>query len=81
MNQRHLNGHYDAGQEQWNGWTVALVGGALGMLVAGMWWFMQQRSASTSPHLQRAELRRLGQAPSRSHIQLFAHPAREAWPR
>jgi hypothetical protein len=75
-----LNGHYRRSTLP-NGWTVALIGGAVGMLIAGAWWWMQRGTASTALSRRQADLRRLGQAPSRSHIQLFPHPARQEQPR
>jgi hypothetical protein len=77
MNKWNLNGQYTQ-TPRWDGWTIALVGGVIGMLMAGVWWWMQ--SAARPQALQRSDLGRLGQAPSRSHIQLSAHAARqEAW--
>jgi hypothetical protein len=74
------NGHYSHRKIQ-NGWTVALIGGALGMLAAGVWWWVRRGPASMPPDLRQSNLRHLGQAPARSHIQLFAHPARQEQPR
>jgi hypothetical protein len=75
-----LNGKH-ATITQWNGWTVALLGGAIGMLIAGMWWWLQGNTSTRPQQQQQRDWHRLGQAPSRSHIQLFSHPARQEQPR
>ena len=69
MNKWNLNGQY-AQTPHWDGSTIALVSGAIGMLMAGVWWWMQ--SAARPQSLQRADHGRLGQAPSRSHIRPLA---------
>lgn len=63
-----------------NGWAMALLGGVTGMLLASAFWRMREQSRGR-PQRQQADLRRLGQAPSRSHIQLWSHPARQGQPR
>jgi hypothetical protein len=54
----------------WNGWVVALLSGTVGMLIASLWWW-RQSNASARAQQQHTDLRRLGQGPSRTHIQLF----------
>ena len=66
--------------ERWNGWSVVLSSAVIGGLIAGMWWLQSQARAALSQQ-QPFERRRLGQAPSRSHIQLRTHPARQEQPR
>ena len=59
-------------------WTAGLVGGALGMMVVGALWYVQSRTRIPHQSPKRRGLQRHGQAPSRSHIQLASHPARQA---
>ena len=58
-------------------WTAGLVGGALGVMVVGMLWYVQSRIRMTQQSPKRRGLQRHGQAPSRSHVQLASHPARQ----
>jgi hypothetical protein len=74
------NGHY-AESEPWNGWTVALLGGMVGMLLASAFWWLQSRAKPRPHQLKHLDLSRLGQAPARSHVQLSSHPARQERPR
>lgn len=70
------NGHTPATM-RWNGWAMALLGGIMGMLLTSAFWQIRERRQSKPQGLPPADLRRLGQAPSRSHIQLRSHPARQ----
>lgn len=73
----HINSHYYPEPERWNMWTAGLVGGAIGMLVIGTLWYMQTKTQTRQQIPKRLGLSRHGQAPARSHIQLFSHPARQ----
>ena len=62
---------------RWGGWASALIGGVVGLLLASAFWGMQRHARGRPQPLQQRDLSRLGQAPSRSHIQLSTHPARQ----
>lgn len=64
--------------ERWTPWTAGLVGGALGMMVVGALWYVQSQTRPPRQGSERRSLPQHGQAPSRSHIQLASHPARQA---
>lgn len=64
--------------ERWTPWTAGLVGGALGMMVVGALWYMRSRTQTLQQSPERRSLPQHGQAPSRSHIQMASHPARQA---
>jgi len=64
--------------ERWTPWTAGLLGGALGMMVVGALWYVQSQTRSPQQSPKRRSLPQHGQAPSRSHIQLASHPARQA---
>jgi hypothetical protein len=70
----HLN-RPDRESEHWNAWTIGLVGGVIGLVVVGALWYM--RKPTQSPSSERLGWSRHGQAPSRSHIQMDSHPARQ----
>jgi hypothetical protein len=70
-----LNHQYYA-PERWSTWTAGLIGGAIGLLVMGACWYMGTKAQSRPRALQQPGVSRQGQAPARSHIQLFSHPAR-----
>lgn len=80
MYQWNLNGH-SAKPERWNRWAIGLLGGSIGALLMGALWWRQHSAQSTPQQLRSRDLRRLGQLPARSHIQLFSHPARQEQPR
>ena len=71
-----LNHQYHA-PERWHTWTAGLIGGAIGLLVMGACWYIQMKARSRSRVPQQRGVSRQGQAPARSHIQLFSHPARQ----
>jgi hypothetical protein len=58
-----------------------VLSGTVGMLVATLWWWWQSSSSAIVKQPQHPDLRRLGQVPSRSHIQLLSHRARQERPR
>ena len=64
--------------ERWTPWTAGLVGGAIGMMVVGALWYVQSRPRMPLQSPERRGLQRHGQAPSRSHVELASHPARQA---
>ena len=64
--------------EYWKPWTAGVVGGAIGMMVVGALWYVQSRPRMPLQSPERRSLQRHGQAPSRSHVQLASHPARQA---
>jgi hypothetical protein len=70
-----LNSQYDA-PDRWQTWTAGLIGGAIGLLVMGVCWYMQTKARSQPREPKQLDISRQGQAPARSHIQLFSHPAR-----
>lgn len=70
-----LNNQYYA-PERWNTWTACLLGGAVGLLAVGAFWYMQNQTQSRS-RVPQSRLSHQGQAPARSHIQLFSHQARQ----
>jgi hypothetical protein len=76
----NLNSQH-ARTQQWHGGTVALIGGVVGMLLASAFWWMRSTARSRQYQLPQLQLNRLGQAPSRAHIQLRSHPARQEQPR
>jgi hypothetical protein len=76
----NLNSHH-ARTQQWPGGTVALIGGVVGMLLASALWWMRSTAKTRQYQLPQPHLNRLGQAPSRTHIQLRSHPARQEQPR
>jgi hypothetical protein len=76
----NLNSHHTR-SAPWNNWTVALLSGTAGMLIATLWWWWQSNTSSRAQQPQHTDLRRLGQVPSRSHIQLLSHQARQERPR
>jgi hypothetical protein len=61
----------------WTSWTAGLVGGALGMMVMGAVWYVRSQSRSRLHSRAQRESPQLGQAPSRSHVQMASHPARQ----
>jgi hypothetical protein len=67
----------DTRSAPWNGWVVALLSGTVGMLIASLWWWRQSNASARAQQPQRTDLRRLGQGPSRAHIRLLSHPARQ----
>lgn len=73
----HLNRSYRE-PERRNTWTTSLVGGAIGLVAVGVLWYM--RKPTQSPSSKRLGWSRHGQAPSRSHIQMDSHPARQTQP-
>jgi hypothetical protein len=79
MDHGNLNAR-PAKTRQWGGWASALIGGVVGLLLASAFWGMQRYARSRPQPPQQRDLSRLGQAPSRSRIQLSTHPARqELW--
>jgi hypothetical protein len=76
MRHESLNSQYYA-PERWQTWTAGLIGGAVGLLVMGACWYMQTKAQSRPRIPQQRDVSRQGQAPARSHIQLFSHPARQ----
>jgi hypothetical protein len=60
--------------DHWSAWTAGLLGGAIGVLAMGVFWYVQTKTRRQP----QAPLRpgHQGQAPARSHIQLSSHPAR-----
>jgi hypothetical protein len=76
----HLNSQHTR-SAAWDNWTVALVSGAVGVLIASLWWWRQGNASDRAQQPQHTDWRRLGQRPSRSHIQLLSHPARQERPR
>jgi hypothetical protein len=71
MNSQH------ARSQSWSGGTVALLGGVVGMLLAGAFWCLRSTARTRQYQLPQPHLSHLGQAPSRAHIQLRSHPARQ----
>lgn len=72
----NLHSHYN--EPKWrNTWTAGLVGGAIGILIMGAFWYMQTKGRPRQRTPRQLGLGRHGQAPARSHIQLFSHPARQ----
>jgi hypothetical protein len=57
-------------------WTAGLLGGAIGLLVMGAFWYRQTKVGSRPHEPRPLGIGHQGQAPARSHIQLLAHPAR-----
>jgi len=70
----HLNRSYREA-EHWNARTIGLVGGVMGLVVVGALWYVRKHTQSLSS--ERLGWSRHGQAPSRSHIQMDSHPARQ----
>jgi hypothetical protein len=62
--------------ERWNTWTTGLVVGAIGLVAVSALWY--RRKPPQAPSFDRLGWSRHGQAPSRSHIQMDSHPARQA---
>jgi hypothetical protein len=62
----------------WNNWTAGLLGGAIGMMVVGALWYVRSQPRSLQQRPQQRALPQHGQAPSRSHVQMASHPARQA---
>jgi hypothetical protein len=59
-----------------NGRTAALISASVG-LAGAVWWFGRRLKKPPAQRSIRSALANQGQAPSRGHIQLFAHPARQ----
>ena len=59
-------------------WTAGLIGGVLGILLMGALRYLKTRSTAGPRAPKQLDLGRHGQAPDRSHIQLFSHPARQS---
>jgi len=64
--------------KRWNSWTAGLLGGAIGMMAIGALWYVRSQPRSLQQRPQQRALPRHGQAPSRSHVQMASHPARQA---
>jgi hypothetical protein len=62
---------------RWNSWTAGLVGGAIGMMVVGVLWYVRSQTRPLQQSPKQRGLQRHGQAPSRSHVQMASHPARQ----
>jgi hypothetical protein len=63
--------------ERWNNWTAGLLGGAIGMMVVGALWYVRSQPRSLPQSSRQRALPQHGQAPSRSHVQMASHPARQ----
>jgi hypothetical protein len=63
--------------KRWNRWTAGLLGGAIGMMVVGALWYVRSQPRSLQQRPKQRALPRHGQAPSRSHVQMTSHPARQ----
>jgi hypothetical protein len=63
--------------DRWSAWSAGLLGGAIGVLVMGVFWYVQTKARGQSQALRQLHTGRQGQAPARSHIQLLSHPARQ----
>jgi hypothetical protein len=72
---RSLNHQYYT-PDHWPTWAAGLIGGAIGLFVMGAFWYVQTKTGRQPRSPQQLDISRLGQAPARSHIQLFSHPAR-----
>lgn len=72
----HMNSIYRE-PERLRTWTIGLVGGAIGMLVVGALWYVRTQTRAQQQTPKRLGLSRHGQSPSRSHIQMSSHPARQ----
>jgi hypothetical protein len=74
-----MNHHYPSDDEPARSatWTAGFVGGAVAILVMGAIWYLQTRVKAKPPAPRPGGWSRLGQAPSRSHIQLSAHVANQ----
>jgi hypothetical protein len=68
---------FDREPKRWNSWTAGLLGGAIGMMVVGALWYVRSQPRSLQKRPEQRALPRHGQAPSRSHVQMASHPARQ----
>jgi hypothetical protein len=64
--------------ERWAPWTAGLLGGAIGMMAVGALWYVRRQTRLLQQNPRWRNVDQLGQAPSRSHVQLASHPARQA---
>jgi len=62
----------------WTPLMTGLTGGALGMMIVGALWYVRRQSGLPQQSPKRRGLPQHGQAPSRTHVQLASHPARQA---